>query len=95
MPEREDRPTAKQQRYLRQLAQRTATSFAPPATKREASAEIKRLKALQRSPAHEHNSDRDAVQAAARGGAARVRDHEVAGYGSTATWAAGQTAPRS
>ncbi len=29
----DDRPTAKQQRYLRALAEQTGTSFTPPATK--------------------------------------------------------------
>ena len=95
MPEREDRPTVKQQRYLRALAQRTGTSFTPPATKGEASTEIKRLKGLQRSPAHERNGDRDAVQATARGDGARVRDHEIDGHGSNATWATGHPAPGS
>ncbi len=90
-----DRPTAKQQSYLRSLAQSTGTSFTPPKTKSEASAEIKRLKALCSSPAHERNADRQAVQRAARGGASRVRDHELDGYGSTATWAPGDGAPRS
>ncbi len=82
-------PTAKQQSYLRSLAQHTGTSFTPPKTRREASAEIKRLKGLQRSPAHERHGDRDAIQRAARGGGARVLDHEIEGYGSTATWAPG------
>lgn len=40
----DDRPTQKQQCYLRSLAQRTGTSFTPPSTKVEASREIKRLK---------------------------------------------------
>ncbi len=85
-----DRPTAKQQSYLRSLAQNTGTSFTPPKTRREASAEINRLKGLQRSAAHERAGDRDAVQGAARGGDSRVRAHETEGYGSTATWAPGK-----
>ncbi len=84
-----ERPTASQQSYLRSLAERTGTTFTPPQTKREASAEIDRLKGLQRSAGHERAGDRDAVQAAPRGGAARVRDHEIQGHGSTATWGAG------
>ena len=86
----QERPTAKQQSYLRSLAKRTGTTFTPPKTKRDASAEIKRLKGLQRSAGHERASDRDAVQAAPRGGAAQVRDDEIEGHGSTATWGIGR-----
>jgi len=39
-------PTAKQQRYLRVLAQRTRTTFTSPRTSAEDSAEIKRLERL-------------------------------------------------
>jgi hypothetical protein len=86
----QERPTAKQQSYLRSLAKRTGTTFTPPKTKRDASAEIKRLKGLQRSAGHERAGDRDAVQAAPRGGAARVRHHEIEAHGSTATWGVGR-----
>ena len=57
----EDRPTARQQRYLRSLAQKTGTSFIPPATKTQASREIKRLKKLAASPRHERKGDQRAV----------------------------------
>ncbi len=83
----DDRPTPRQQRYLRSLAQSTATSFTPPATRGEASSEIERLQGLGRSTAAERRVDRHAVQGTERGGAARVRDEEVTGYGSTAAWA--------
>ena len=86
----DDRPTGKQQRYLRSLAQKTGTSFTPPATKAEASREIERLKKLSASPRHERAEDRKAVVRARRGGSAAVRRSEVSGYGSTATWATGQ-----
>ncbi len=89
----QERPTAKQQSYLRSLAKRTGTTFTSPKTKRDASAEIKRLKGLKRSAGHERAGDRDAVQAAPRGGGARVRDHEIQGHGSTATWGAGRATP--
>ena len=82
----DDRPTQKQQRYLRSLAQRTGTSFTPPATKAQASREIERLKQLAASPRYERLADREAVAKAQRGGDARVRPSEVTGYGSTATW---------
>jgi len=63
MPARE-RPTAKQQSYLRSLAERTGTTFTSPKTRRDASAEIKRLKGLQRCAGHELAGARDAVQGA-------------------------------
>jgi len=85
-----DKPSAKQQAYLRSLAQKTGTTFTPPKTRSEASREIDRLKALSSSPRHEHQTDRQAVQQAPRGGAARVRETEVEGYGSTATWGSGR-----
>ena len=84
----EDRPTARQQRYLRSLAQKTGTSFIPPATKTQASREIKRLKKLAASPRHEREGEQRAVSERLAPGtsAARVRKDEVSGYGSTATW---------
>ena len=86
----DDKPSPKQQAYLRALAQKTGTSFTPPKTRSEASREIDRLKALSSSPRHERQADRQAVQQAPRGGAARVRETEVEGYGSTATWGSGR-----
>lgn len=83
---KDERPTAKQQAYLRSLAQSTGTSFTPPRNKHEASAEIKRLKTLGHSATYERRADRDAVQSATRGGASRVRDTEITGYGSNAHW---------
>jgi hypothetical protein len=81
-------PTAKQLRYLRTLAEQRGESFASPRTAAEASAEIKRLKARQRSSATERRIERDEVSRAmaARGGAAAVRDSEIVGYGSSARW---------
>lgn len=84
------KPTAKQQQYLRSLAQRTATTFTPPKTKGQASTEIKRLKALGSSSRHERDEDRQAIAAAARGGAVAVRDEEITGHGSSATWGVGR-----
>jgi hypothetical protein len=90
-----DKPSAKQQAYLRSLAHKTGTSFTSPNTKSEASREIDRLKALSGSPRHEHHTDRHAVQRAPRGGATRVHDEEIEGHGPTATWAPGKTGPGS
>lgn len=86
------KPSAKQQAYLRSLAQKTGTSFTAPKTRGEASREIERLKALASSPYHERQADRESVEQAPRGGAARVRENEVEGYGSTATWGVGRAA---
>ena len=84
----DDRPTPKQQRYLRSLAEQTGTSFTPPATKVEASREIERLRKLGRSPRHERGQDRRAVSKGLAHGtsAARVREDEIEGYGSNCQW---------
>jgi hypothetical protein len=78
-------PTDRQLRYLRTLANRTATTFALPATRREASREIERLIALsqlQPSPLAEpvHPEALEDAYATA------VRPEEVTGFGSSATW---------
>jgi len=86
----DDRPTAKQQRYLRTLAEQTGTSFTPPQTKTEASREIDRLRKLTTSPRHERSQDRRAVSEAVRGDAATPRGDEIVGYGSSATWGVGR-----
>ena len=43
-----DKPAPRQQRYLRQLAEQSGTSFTPPTTNAQASRKIKRLEGLQR-----------------------------------------------
>lgn len=77
-------PTPSQLRYLKVLAQRTETTFVYPASRAQASREIKRLKRLpaalrvrsvEREPGHEPE-----VYATA------VRDDEVRGRGSSAAW---------
>jgi len=82
-------PTAKQLRSLRRLATASGQSFAYPATKAQASGEIKRLIAeIARNPsftcyradveqARELGIPEDAVQ---------VREDEVDGYGADAHW---------
>ena len=83
-------PTARQQRYLRQLALERGVSFVPPRTSLEASRTIDQL--LGRSPDSRADRRREirVVQddlARGVGDAARVREEEeVVGYGSTATW---------
>lgn len=86
----DDRPTPKQLRYLRTLAERTGQTFAYPRDGWQASREIRRLKAQKPSSRLEARLERRAISdAIARGprDAARVDlDHETAGYGSSATW---------
>jgi hypothetical protein len=82
-------PTPRQQRYLRQLALERGVSFVPPRTCFEASRTIDQL--LGRSPQLRADRRREtrAVQddlARGAGDAARVHEHEISGYGSTATW---------
>ena len=86
--------TSKQLRFLRTLAEQTGTSFTPPATTHEASREIKRLQALQsgRTPEQRRlerdtaRQERHEISAARRGDNAQIRDDELSGHGSTATW---------
>ena len=86
--------TAKQLRFLRTLAEQTGTSFTPPATTHEASREIKRMQALQSSRSPEARRlerqaaqrERHDISATRRGDDAQIREDELAGHGSTATW---------
>jgi hypothetical protein len=88
-------PTARQQRYLRQLAMQRGVSFVPPRTCVEASRLIDQLK--RRAPDRVADRSREirAVQddmARQRGDAARVREGvETVGWGSSATWKAGRS----
>ena len=87
MPQR-DKPTRRQLRYLRQLAEQTGTSFTPPRTFAEAAREIDRIKQRCRSAPFERGEDRRAVS---RGlveqqPASSVRDDEISGYGANAAW---------
>src|SRR2546426_1200180 len=82
-------PTAKQLRYLKQLALERGVSFAYPATRAEASARIQALK--QRRPDHPADRRRDRLEvssdmATRRGDAAQVRSSEMSGYGANCTW---------
>lgn len=82
------RPTDRQRRFLKSLAEQTGTSFTYPKTRWQASREIDRLLKLKNSgrtdsPVTEE-TERNLVYATA------VADDEVSGYGSTATWS---TAP--
>jgi len=83
------KPSAKQLRYLRSLAERCGESFTYPASAGQASAEINRLKARRRTPRADRRREVAEVRRAmaSRGGdAAAVRPPEIGGYGSSATW---------
>lgn len=84
------KPTEKQLRYLRQLAERTGQTFTYPRTGRDASAEIKRLKAQTRSSRLERRLERreiaDAIASGPERGAAIREADTTTGYGSTAAW---------
>jgi hypothetical protein len=88
MPNHDSKPTGPQLRYLRQLADQTGTTFTPPATRRQASADIARLKGRPRSARFERGDDRRAVgrDLGEQQPASSVRDDEIQGYGSSATW---------
>jgi hypothetical protein len=83
------KPTAKQMAYLRALAASRGQTFTYPKTSRQASAEIRRLKALPPTSRVERRIERDEGDRHVDGqqlNSPRVRDDEVAGWGSTATW---------
>ena len=86
----EQRPTAKQLACLRALADRVGQTFAYPRTRRQASAEIQRLRAQKPTSRVERRIERrEIADAIARGpnDAADIDlDRDVTGYGSTATW---------
>lgn len=86
------KPSHKQLRYLRVLAEGCGETFVAPETKADASREIERLKGRRRLTSLERR--RQDLQLAAedhtpRGDAASVRPDELSGYGSTAAWSTG------
>ncbi len=90
--ETSEKPRADQLRDLRRLANACGETFAYPTTSAEAEAELERLRGRAKSSFAERAVDRRAVgrAMAERGGAARVRDSEIVGYGSSAHWVVGQ-----
>jgi hypothetical protein len=86
-------PTARQQRYLRQLALQRGVAFAVPKTRAEASRAIDTLKRRQPEPVADRRREIRAVQddmGRARGDSAKVLEGlETTGYGSSATWKGG------
>src|SRR3954466_3461018 len=87
-------PTARQQRYLRQLALQRGVSFTPPRTRAEASRLIGQLQRGPADTAADRRREIRAVQddmARGLGDAARVIEGvETTGYGSSATWTGGR-----
>lgn len=81
-------PTPRQTSYLRDLALGRGQSFSYPKTFEEADREIKRLLKVKRTGSADRRREARAISAdMARGGdSARVRDHELGGYGSSAHW---------
>lgn len=85
----EDKPTVKQLRYLRALASSRGESFRYPQTRREASAEIDRLKGRGATTTSEQRREvRDIRREVSEGrrDASAIRPEEIEGYGSSATW---------
>src|SRR5215207_8268117 len=87
-------PTARQQRYLRQLALQRGVSFVVPKTRAQASRAIDHLKRRQPEPFADRRREIRAVQddmARNRGDNAKILEGvETTGYGSSATWTGGQ-----
>ena len=96
---RSNKATSKQLRYLRILADRTATSFAVPQDIEDASAEITRLLKLTRTSGADRTREKRAVQHDLQtrpDDATAIRESDVVGYGSNARWAhRPDTGPRS
>jgi hypothetical protein len=88
-------PTARQQRYLRELAMQRGVSFVPPRTCFEASRLIDQLKRRAPDPVADRRREIRAVQgdmARRHRDAARVIEGvETTGYGSSATWKGGRS----
>jgi hypothetical protein len=86
-------PTARQQRYLRQLALKRGVSFVVPKTRGQASRAIDELKRRRPEPVADRRREIHSVQddmARRRGDAAQVVEGvETTGYGSSATWKGG------
>jgi len=68
-------PTPKQQRYLRELATSTGTSFTSPRTKAEASREIERLQSRRRDSRSDQARERKAISADLQTGIGDVVRH--------------------
>jgi hypothetical protein len=84
-----DKPTSRQLSYLKSLANRTGQTFTYPQTSRQANAEINRLKHTHPTTRTERYVERKLIADQIATGpmdAARVREDEISGSGSSATW---------
>ena len=79
-------PTGRQLAYLKALAARTGQTFIWPRTRRQASREIHRLRAVRGSGFSFGELDAEHAAREARHDAPVVRSDEIAGYGASATW---------
>jgi hypothetical protein len=79
-------PSPRQLRYLRQLADQTATSFTYPRTKRQASEEIDRLRNLKASTPRLPRLRERSIASDPNLYATAPRCDELTGYGSSAHW---------
>jgi hypothetical protein len=89
------KPTAKQLRYLRDLANSRGQTFRYPETRAQASAEIRRLRACKADGRLQRAIERLEGERAVpreRFDAAAVRPEEIRGYGSRARWAGAEDA---
>jgi hypothetical protein len=87
------RPTRRQLAYLKTLADRAGQTFTYPISRQEASMEIARLKRATPSTRTERRVEHKVIADAIATGpldSSRVRDDELVGYGSSATWAQNQ-----
>ncbi len=83
------KPTSRQLRYLRVLAEQTGTTFTTPHSTSEASRLIKELQQRKPTPRTDVQRERREISddmATRRGDAAQVTPDELSGHGSTATW---------
>jgi len=90
------KPASRQLSYLKALADRTGQSFIYPRTAAEASAQINRLKNARSSSRTERRVERKLIADQIQAGpadSAGVRDDEISGHGSSATWTQNRDAP--
>ena len=84
--------TPKQLSYIKYLALQTGTTFTPPRTRRQASCEIERLKALKTGRGTYMEAPRHQLDPAEQPYATEQKPGEIKGYGSSAR--RGDPAPR-
>jgi hypothetical protein len=86
MSSTEPLPTRKQLSYLRMLAGRAGQTFVTPRTRREASVEIRRLKAVRATGFTFAELEAEHAAREAHGDVAIIQPWEIAGSGSNCRW---------